>query len=146
MLNLIGQNLVCYYYLQDMAHVEHLVSTIEQLKLLKYLDVSFYNEKVDSEAYDQNCPITEFLENQYILPDLMVLDVSGWKEFISPQILLEFVQTHPKLKFLGIVLCSATFDEVFSDPSNAQYPHNLTIAGLGNEEHIKVTLKRHKER
>ncbi|XP_018566006.1 protein zyg-11 homolog B-like isoform X2 [Anoplophora glabripennis] len=130
----------------DMAQVEHLVSTIEQLKLLKYLDISFYTEKVDSQTYNQNCPITEFLENQYILPDLMVLDVSGWKDLISQQVLLRFIETHPKLEFLGIVLCAVTFDPVFSDPTSTNYPHNLTIAGLGNEEHIKLTLKRHKGR
>lgn len=76
----------------------------------------------------------------------MVLDVSGWRDLISKEVLLQFIKKHPKLEFLGIVLCSVTFDPVFSDPTGTDYSQTLTIAGLGNEEHIKVTLKRHRDR
>ncbi|KAJ8951160.1 hypothetical protein NQ318_021604 [Aromia moschata] len=131
----------------DLPQAEHLLPTLEQLKLLRYLDISFFNEKLDSPMYVQHhCPINDLLENQNILPELVMLDVSGWRDFLSRHVLLSFIETHPKLEFLGIVLCSVTFDPVFSDSSGVDYPQNLIIAGLGNEKQIKVTLKMYKER
>lgn len=133
------------FLLQDLLHANYLVSTIEQLNLLKHLDVSFFIEKLDSRGHNQNFfPV--FFEIPYILPDLVMLDVSGWKEVISKESLNKFIETHPKLEFLGLVLCSVNFEPTFSNPKSVDYPSNVIIAGLANEDQIRITLRKYKDR
>lgn len=125
---------------------EHLISTLEQLTLLKYLDVSLFNEKIDIQRVTLNCPVIELLERDGILPNLVSLDISGWKDFVPKDSLLKFIESHRRLEFLGIVLNSVTFDPIFSDPNSIEQLQNLRIAGLGNEEQIRVTLQCYRER
>lgn len=89
------------------------------------------------------CHILNVLYDITTLPYLISLDVSGWRDFIPTECLVRYVEAHPKLEFLGIVLTDCTFDPTFSTTN--QFP-NLTIAGLGNEHQIKITLKKYKER
>lgn len=129
-------------------HANYLMPTIEQLNLLKHLDVSFFNEKHDSRGYNQKFfPIFfEIMESSRILPDLVLLDISGWKEVISRESLCKFIETHPKLEFLGLVLCSVNFESTFSNTKSIDYPSNVVIAGLANEDQIRITLMKYKDR
>lgn len=78
---------------------EHLIATLQQLPNLKFLDISLFNEKVEN---DSTCiPVMELLERTDILPDLEFLDLSGWKEFIPRDGLVHFIESHPKLEFIG---------------------------------------------
>ncbi|CAH1111993.1 unnamed protein product [Psylliodes chrysocephalus] len=128
----------------DLSSAEYIPQTVENLKGLRCLDVSFFMDKIDNSPSHQN--LLTLLEDPNIVPELALLDLSGWKEYIHRQFLVKLIETHPKLQVLGIVLCSATFDPMFSDICGVDYPRHLNIAGLGNEEQIKVTLTKYKEK
>lgn len=133
--------------MQDLPEALHLVSTLEDLGNLKYLDLSYFKEKIDDNLYLNNIMhLMDILENSHTLPKLISLDLSGWKDLITKRIVLSFIESHPNLEYLGIVLCSVAFQPVFADLKGANFSQNLVIAGLGNEEQIKVTLKKYKER
>ncbi|CAG9830931.1 unnamed protein product [Diabrotica balteata] len=128
----------------DLSCADHVADTLQKMHLLRHLDISFFNDKIDNNV--NHLDILPKLEDPNVLPEIMLLDVSGWKHFICRQFLLKFIETHPKLHVIGIVLCSITFDPVFSDMGDIEYPKNLIIAGLGNEEQIKVTLTKYKDK
>ncbi|KAG5881719.1 hypothetical protein JTB14_037935 [Gonioctena quinquepunctata] len=131
----------------DLFSADHISSTIEQLRVLHHLDLSFFNDKIDNEIYVRNGkPIVKTLGDPQFLTELESLDVSGWREFVSTKDLVKFIDAHPTMKFLGTVLCFVTIDSIFPDCSEVDYPCNLVIAGLGNEEQIKVTLKKYRDR
>lgn len=111
---------------------------ITRLRNLRHLDISLVNEKL--ETVDGNT-INELLEKQDSLPHLVSLDLSGWREFISKEALLNYIRSHSKLRYLGIVLNHIAFEPVFCEGGL-----QLVVAGLGSEEQIKVTLKKHYER
>lgn len=123
-----------------MSHV------IEQLKALQCLDMSFIYHKIDIQSMEMYLEIVEQLKNPNVLPSLRYLDLSGWRELISSETFLQIIQSHPKLQFLGFVMCSVALDDVFSDQTRPDYPSNLVIAGLGNEDQIIVTLRKYQER
>nr|XP_023021052.1 protein zyg-11 homolog B-like [Leptinotarsa decemlineata] len=131
----------------DLFSAEHIASTLEQLQLLRYLDISFFNDKIEGQIYAHSGkPIVTLLGDSQILTELESLDVSGWREFITSYQLIKFIEAHPRLKYLGSVLCSANYDSIFSDTNKIDFPYNLVIAGLGNEEQIKVALKKYQDR
>lgn len=117
--------------------------TLSQLKNLRHLDVSVFNEKfvvVQNQRFtDPPCQVFLLLQDHTVLPNLVSLDVSGWRDYIPADVLLKFVEFHPRLEFLGLVLNECTFHSVFSNISGR-------IAGLGNENQIKITLQKYWER
>ncbi|CAG9861304.1 unnamed protein product [Phyllotreta striolata] len=123
--------------ISDLSSAEYIPQTLENLKRLRYLDVSFFMDKIDNSPSHQN--VLALLEDPNALTELVLLDLSGWKEYVDKGFLMKLIETHPKLRVLGIVLCSATFDPAFTD-------RNLIVASLGNEEQIKVTLLRYKDK
>ncbi|CAH1118716.1 unnamed protein product [Phaedon cochleariae] len=131
----------------DLSSAENVITTIRQLKLLRFLDISLCIERVESElSYLHHHPVIALLEDPDVLPELSALDISGWKVYSSKDELMTCIESHPKLEYLGIVLCPVAFDPVFSDSGGINHSKNLVIAGLGNEEQIKVTLKKYKDR
>lgn len=77
--------------------------------------------------------VKDLLERFETLPELVSLDLSGWREFINKKSLLNYIEYHPKLKYLGIVLNHVSFEPEFSENGC-----DLVIAGLGSELQIKV--------
>lgn len=124
-----------------------MVSTLEVLVNLKHLDISYFNEKiVENPNLNNIMHLMDTLENSQALPNLVSLDLSGWKDLITRRVVLSFIESHPRMEFLGIVLCSVAFHPVFADLNGAHFSPNFVIASLGNEEQIKVALKKYKER
>lgn len=78
---------------------DYLIPTLKQLPHLKFLDVSLFNEKADKQM--QDTPVVELLDSSDMLPELEFLDVSGWKDLIPVESLVAFIDTHPRLKFVG---------------------------------------------
>lgn len=78
---------------------DYLIPTLRQLPHLKFLDISLFNEKADKQMQDP--PIIELLESYFLVPELEFLDVSGWKDLIPVESLVSFIETHPRLKFVG---------------------------------------------
>ncbi|XP_066260786.1 protein zyg-11 homolog B-like [Euwallacea similis] len=122
---------------------EHLITALKQLILLRFLDVSIFNEKLDKKV---SYHVMDLLDRTDILPNLETLDISGWKELIPKNSLLSFIDSHLKLEFLGLVLTSITFDPAFCEQKSLDRFPNLRIAGLGNEDQIKLTLHYYKDR
>lgn len=120
-----------------------MADTIIQLHSLRHLDISLIKEKYKS--YENNI-ISVILGNPHTLSELVHFEMSGWKDVITRDVLELYLETHPKLKYLGIVLNPIATDVAFSEPNHNNFRNDLVIAGVGNEEQIKVTLKRHFER
>lgn len=78
---------------------DYLIPTLKHLPHLKFLDVSLFNEKADKQM--QDTPVVELLDSSDMLPELEFLDVSGWKDLIPVESLVAFLDTHPRLKFVG---------------------------------------------
>ncbi|KAF7283179.1 hypothetical protein GWI33_001242 [Rhynchophorus ferrugineus] len=126
--------------------IEHLIPTLKQLKALKFLDVSLSKVQLDAQELIITRPIIlQLLNSESLIPNLISLNISGWAKVIDKESLLTFIKNHPKLTFLGIVLNDVTFESAFCDPTASNYVNNIKIAGLGNEEQIKVTLQCYKE-
>lgn len=123
----------------DLKNINMMSPTIVQLEALKHLDISLINEKF--ETYDNNI-VNVILQDPKNLPELVSLEISGWREIIDQDKMEIYLEAHPKLRYLGIVLNSIAFEILFSEPNN----HDLVVAGLGNLDQIKVALKRHYER
>lgn len=129
--------------LADFKLSKALASTITKLNSLRHLDVSMSSDKLDM----SDCSgIQEILEHSDALPDLVSLEVSGWRDFAPKETLETFIRKHAKLRYLGLVLNMIVFDSQYCDPGHVNFNPNLVIAGVGNESQIKVTLKKHYER
>lgn len=117
-----------------------MTETIIELDSLRHLDISLINGKFDSV---QNTAICDILESPEKLPNLIYLDISGWRDLIPKNTLETFLAAHGKLKYLGVVLNPVAFEVFLSEPSADT---DLTVAGLGNEDQIKNALRKHYDR
>ncbi|XP_017771130.1 PREDICTED: protein zyg-11 homolog B-like [Nicrophorus vespilloides] len=124
----------------DLHLINTMTKTIIELDSLRHLDISLYHESFES---INNMAICDILENPDKLPNLIYLDISGWRDLISKSTLETYLQTHPRLKFLGVVLNPVAFEVFLSEPTGEK---DLIIAGLGNEEQLKMALKKHIDR
>ncbi|XP_045466414.1 protein zyg-11 homolog B-like [Harmonia axyridis] len=131
--------------LADLPNVNNLASVLSEMYKLQYLDVSIVDEKVDDIDLGQS-QVAQLLQFKDNMPSLISLDISGWKEHIPKDVLYNFIMTHPKLEFLGIVFSELMFEPAFSEQQYFQYPHHLVISGLGNKDQIAVALQRYKDR
>lgn len=129
--------------ISDLKPAPNTACIVTQLHNLRHLDMSLVQEKF--ETSDSNT-INEILENYEALKNLISLDLSGWREFICKEVLLNYINNHPKMKYLGIVLNHVAFESTFCDEFSPDFTRDLIVAGLGSEGQIKVTLRRHYER
>ncbi|KAF5284005.1 hypothetical protein FQR65_LT13639 [Abscondita terminalis] len=113
------------------------------LKGLRHLDVS---TTIQNFATWEESGVNHILEQYDMLPNLVSLELSGWRDFISSDKLDKYLHNHPKLRYLGLVLNEIVFESQFCDPTHAKFRSNLVIAGVGSENQIKVTLRRHYKR
>ncbi|XP_076256337.1 protein zyg-11 homolog B-like [Rhynchophorus ferrugineus] len=143
---LLSEKLVTLTICDSIDAIEHMILTLKHLKALKLLDVSLSRVQLDAQELIVMRPIIlQLLNRESLIPNLTSLNISGWKEVVHRESLLTFIKNHPKLTFLGIVLNDVTLESAFCDPTDSNYVHNIKIAGLGNEEQIKVTLQCYKE-
>lgn len=117
-----------------------MVSDLIKLNSLRHFDLSIVNDKMDNSS---NNAIVDILTNYNTLKNLVSLDISGWRNVIPIEAVEIYVASHPKLKYLGLVLNVLALEPEFSDINNKHYNHNLTVGGVGNESQIKVVLKKY---
>lgn len=127
----------------DIKPTQNMVRIIAQLHNLRHLDMSLIHEKF--ETSDSNT-INDILEHYNALKNLISLDLSGWREYIFKDVLLNYLNHHPKMKYLGIVVNHVAFESAFCDKRAPDFRRDLTIAGVGSEEQIIVALRRYCER
>lgn len=117
--------------------------TILELRALRHLDMSLVNEKFEGIG---NSAVNVILENPHQLPNLIYLDISGWKNLCKKEALESYLDQKTNLKYLGIVLNHCCFEQMFCERSHEKFRKDLVVAGLGSEEQIKVSLKKYYER
>ncbi|XP_044764036.1 protein zyg-11 homolog B-like [Coccinella septempunctata] len=141
------QHQLKYLSLADLPHVNNLVPVVRDTYKLKHLDVSLFNKKLDELNIEAGqSQVAQLLEFKDDMPGLVSLDISGWKDHISKDLLYNFMLTHPKLEYLGIVFSDLMFEPAFCETQYFQYPRHVVIGGLGNKDQIAVTLQRYKNR
>lgn len=124
------------------SHNDDYVSILCELSKLTHLDVSEVDTPsiVDTQVRFQ---VQELLKRKTCLPNLTSLDISG-KDDIVEVILLEFLQHHPKLKFLGLSLTQACQFNVFSSAKCLNSQGNfIVVTGEANEVQILEALRRY---
>lgn len=120
-----------------------MIDVILELKNLRHLDISLISERYDGIECNALNTLLQYPEK---LPNLTYLDISGWKNFNMKNMLEMYIKYHRHLKYLGLVMNPVNFDSMFCEPQHKQFRHDLIIGGLGNEEQIRITLRKYCER
>lgn len=92
------------------------------------------------------------LQKPSSLPKLAALDLSGHRNIASED-LINFINTHPNLRFLGLVFTDTCREEPFLSHGTRNLPEDvpklpeqLTIAGCGSEKQVVPALKLYQSR
>ncbi|KAI4455022.1 protein zyg-11 b [Holotrichia oblita] len=129
--------------ISDLKAISSMMDIVMRLTSLRHLDISLVNETTENVEKDV---INELLDDPQSLPELVSLEISGWRSVIDGLTLETYVLAHPKLKYLGIVMNAAAFEQIFTEINYKHYKHDLVVAGLASESQIKVTLRYHYEK
>ncbi|KAF5291794.1 hypothetical protein FQA39_LY14282 [Lamprigera yunnana] len=125
----------------DFKLTKAMALVIVTLSSLRHLDVSVKNENtLDTSG------IIEIFEHQDALPNLISFELSGLRDVVSKEVMELYLSKHTKLRYMGLVFNLLAFEPRFCDATHANFNKNLVIAGVGSENQIKVTLRRHYER
>lgn len=128
----------------DLRWINLMTQYIIKLDMLRHLDISLIHERFES---IQNTAICDILESPETLPNLVSLDISGWRDLIPKGTMLTYLKHHPRMKYLGLVLNPIAFELFLSEPEHdPETELELRVAGLGNEEQIILALRRHYDR
>lgn len=71
-----------------------MTDVITRLENLLHLDISLVNE----ELHIHERTASDLLDKYDRLPNLLSLDVSGWRDRVKKEALLNYIDHHPKLK------------------------------------------------
>ncbi|XP_065133113.1 protein zyg-11 homolog [Paramisgurnus dabryanus] len=111
-----------------------LLSVLSKLHMLRHLDVS--NNKL---VMDEDNLMQQLLERPGILPQLVSLDVSGWRG-VSDATVQAFVEARPGMRFIGLLATGAGGSELLSANGD------LKVAGEANLTQLCEALRRYSER
>ncbi|XP_011148739.1 protein zyg-11 homolog B isoform X1 [Harpegnathos saltator] len=121
----------------------NLIPVLLELNELRHLDIS---DEKDAHAFEMFAParlkITDFLRALHCMPHLTTLDLSG-KDDINPKDLKNFIASHMRLRFLGLVHSDVCYDESFIDSTHEDYKPELVISGTATESQILEALRRY---
>jgi len=79
--------------------------------------------------------------SEAVWPDLVYLDISG-KDDIDCDMLLNFINLHPKIKFLGLLKTGAAYAEIFTDSRSANHRSDIIVTGTSDVKQILEALNR----
>lgn len=80
--------------------------------------------------------------SEAVWPDLVYLDISG-KDDIDCDMLLNFINLHPKIKFLGLLKTGAAYAEIFTDSRSANHRSDIIVTGTSDVKQILEALNRY---
>ncbi|KAF7993187.1 hypothetical protein HCN44_006247 [Aphidius gifuensis] len=124
----------------------NLKSVLLELNELRNLDIS---DERDSYTFEMFAPVrskvTDLLRAIHCMPHLASLDISG-KDEIDVNDLKEFIKSHPRLEFIGLVHSDVCYDESLINPLNIDYKPELMVSGMATEAQILEALKRYPHR
>lgn len=90
-LALLGETLIALSICNLVNAIDTIIETLMQLANLKFFDMSIYNEKLDAHKLDTPI-ILQLLEIDGLIPNIVSLDISGWKKTLFDAITVE---VHP---------------------------------------------------
>ncbi|XP_055057547.2 protein zyg-11 homolog isoform X3 [Misgurnus anguillicaudatus] len=111
-----------------------LLSVLSKLHMLRHLDIS--NNRL---VMDEDNLVQQLLERPGILPQLVSLDVSGWRG-VSDATVQAFVEARPGMRFIGLLATGAGGSELLSANGD------LKVAGEANLTQLCEALRRYSER
>lgn len=122
----------------------NLISVLLELNELRNLDISDEKDMhaLNSVLGPAKPKITDFLKAVHCMPYLASLDLSG-KGDIDPIDLKEFIKAHPYLRFLGLVITDACYDDSLINPANEDYRPELVVSGTATESQILEAFRRY---
>lgn len=108
----------------------NLKSVLLELNELRNLDIS---DERDSYTFEMFAPVrskvTDLLRAIHCMPHLASLDISG-KDEIDVNDLKEFIKSHPRLEFIGLVHSDVCYDDSLINPLNIDYKPELMVIYL----------------
>lgn len=116
----------------------NLKSVLLELNELRNLDIS---DERDVYTFEMFAPVrskvTDLLRAIHCMPHLASLDISG-KDEIEIKDLKEFIKSHPRLEFIGLVHSDVCYDESLINPTNTDYKPELMVKYKKKYFSIKV--------
>lgn len=110
------------------------ISVLSKLRSLRHLDIS--NDRL---VEDRDGLVQQLLERPGMLPQLVSLDVSGWRG-VSDAAIRAFVEVRPGLRFVGLLCTGAGGSELLSGDGH------LKVAGESSVTQLCEALRRYSER
>uniref|UniRef100_A0A9J8A7L2 Zyg-11 family member, cell cycle regulator, like n=1 Tax=Cyprinus carpio carpio TaxID=630221 RepID=A0A9J8A7L2_CYPCA len=110
------------------------ISVLSKLHLLRHLDIS--NDRL---VMDRDDLVQQLLERPGMLPQLVSLDVSGWRG-VSGAAIQAFVEVRPGLRFIGLLGTGAGGSELLCGDGQ------LKVAGESSLTQLCEALRRYSDR
>ncbi|XP_015380158.1 PREDICTED: protein zyg-11 homolog B-like [Diuraphis noxia] len=125
----------------------HLIafSPLKGMTSLTHLDLSSEKYSHPFENFSCDTPWLQFLTDPNWLPNLVSLDISG-SDNVGPRIMQDFLTTHKKLKFLGLMHMDDCGLAMFTVPTHPLYNPDLVVTGVVTQEQLLTGLKRYTKR
>ncbi|XP_055956533.1 protein zyg-11 homolog B isoform X1 [Patella vulgata] len=127
------------------SNTEEMVSVLCELSKLVYLDVSDNSSAQPFLNYQQSkFDISQLLCRTTSHPSLSSLDISG-RDDVPEDVIREYMESHRKLRFLGLALTHTCEYSMFMMES-PDYRPGIVVTGEADETQLKETLKRYVSR
>ncbi|XP_050440716.1 protein zyg-11 homolog B-like [Adelges cooleyi] len=125
----------------------HLIafSPLKCMTSLTHLDLSSEKYSNPFEPFTCDTPWIQFLTDPDWLPNLVSLDISGSNN-VGPKIMQDFLATHQKLRFLGLMHMDDCGLAMFTMPTHPFYNSDLVVTGVVTQEQLLAGLRRYTKR
>ncbi|CAH1776089.1 unnamed protein product [Owenia fusiformis] len=120
-------------------------SVLSELSELRFLDLSDDYSVQFVSLQPVPIPVEELLQNADCFPNMVSIDLSG-KDRVTEETLREFLDTHPKIKFVGLALTDVCNIPEFTEPESEGYRKDLTITGEADQKQILESLRHYYKR
>ncbi|KAK3611985.1 hypothetical protein CHS0354_011644 [Potamilus streckersoni] len=130
------------------AHTCDIVSVLCELTKLVHLDASddtYQSVQSVINLHPSKFKISDLLSRTHCLPKLVSLDISG-KEGLKEPLLIEFLKSHPGIRYLGLALTPACKYSIFLDNHESEIKREITVTGEADEKQILECLRRYANR
>ncbi|KAL3887230.1 hypothetical protein ACJMK2_027177 [Sinanodonta woodiana] len=122
------------------------IPVLTRLTGLVHLDVSYNTiSRIGINKDRFRFKVSDLLSRTHCLPNLTSLDISGNVGLKEP-ILMQFLESHSNIQFLGLALTHACRYPLFLGDKNSELKTNITVTGEANERQLLECLRRYANR
>ncbi|GFQ78435.1 protein zyg-11 homolog B [Trichonephila clavata] len=122
------------------------VQVVSELRNLQHLDISDdYGEPHFNSDENSDVKFADLFEALNRLPSLVSLDLSG-RHVSDVNSLKNFLNSHKKLQFLGLMENPACKDDMFCRPTDPMFNPKLVVTGFATENQVLEALRRYTQR